>query len=543
MKPDPRSYAISSALNAVIRLNPFSKGRLSLYPAIASLLVLSGCQSSSESVPVSTAPLSVSANHSTVSLPNVFSHNMVLQMGASTPVWGWGTDGDTVTVSFRGQKKTAKVKGGQWQVKLTNLKAGGPDDLTVSSQNTITYTNVLVGEVWVASGQSNMELAMRTSFEPEKDIANSENSQIRLLTVPKLKLTSPTNNMNGHWELCNPKTVPGFSAVAYYFGRDLQKKRGVPIGLIHTSWGGSPAEVWIREEVMASNPAYKSAILDPMPAKVEKYQKDLAAWEKASADAKKENKPFTARRPNQDWRPAELYNGMIAPIIPYGIQGAIWYQGESNAGRAEQYRTLFADMITNWRHDWNQGNFTFLEVQLAPYMKIKPEPGESTWAELREAQLLATKNLPNVGMAVITDVGEENDIHPKKKQPVGERLAAAARAIAYHENIEFEGPLYKSMKVEGANAVLSFTHVGKGLEADGGQLKGFTICGADHKFVNATATIQGDKVVVSSPSVTQPVAVRFGWADYPVVNLWNKDGFPATPFRTDDFPMITAGKK
>jgi sialate O-acetylesterase len=276
---------------------------------------------------------------------------------------------------------------------------------------------------------------------------------------------------------------------------------------------------------------------------VEKYQKDLAAWEKASADAKKENKPFTARRPNLDWRPAELYNGMIAPIVPYGIQGAIWYQGESNAGRAEQYRTLFADMITNWRHDWNQGNFTFLEVQLAPYMKIKPEPGESTWAELREAQLLATKNLPNVGMAVITDVGEENDIHPKKKQPVGERLSAAARAIAYHENIEFEGPLYKGMKVEGNNAVLSFTHVGKGLEAEGGQLKGFTICGADHKFVNATATIQGDKVVVNSSAVAQPVAVRYGWADYPVVNFWNKDGFPATPFRTDDFPMITAGKK
>ncbi|MDB6130614.1 MAG: Sialic acid-specific 9-O-acetylesterase [Verrucomicrobiales bacterium] len=524
-------------------IRPFSREFLSLYPALlASLLVFNGCQTS-DTTAAKSNETSAAANQGAVSLPNVFSHNMVLQMGTSTPIWGWGTDGDTVTVIFRGQKKTAKVKGGEWQVHFNNLKPGGPDDLTVSSQNTVTYTNVLVGEVWIASGQSNMELALRDSFEAAKDIASSENNQIRLLTVPKLKLTSPTNNMNGHWELCNPTTVPRFSAVAYYFGRDLQKHRGVPVGLIHTSWGGSPAEVWIREEVMAANPAYKSAILDPMPAKLEKYQKDRAAWEKDSADAKKENKPFTRRAPNMDWRPAELYNGMIAPIVPYGIQGAIWYQGESNAGRAEQYRTLFADMIQNWRHDWHQGDFTFLEVQLAPFMKIKTEPGESTWAELREAQLLATKNLPNVGMAVITDVGEENDIHPKKKQPVGERLSAAARAIAYHENIEFAGPLYKNMKTEGANAILTFSHVGKGLETDGSQLKGFTICGPDHKFVNATATINGDKVVVNSPSVSQPVAVRYGWADYPVVNLWNKDGFPATPFRTDDFPMITAGKK
>jgi len=237
---------------------------------------------------------------------------------------------------------------------------------------------------------------------------------------------------------------------------------------------------------------------------------------------------------------------MIAPLIPYAIKGAIWYQGESNAGRAEQYRSLFADMIRNWRADWKEGDFTFLEVQLAPFNPIKDQPGDSTWAELREAQLLATKTLPKVGMAVITDVGDPKDIHPKKKQPVGARLALAARGIAYGENIVFSGPIYKSMKVDGNKAILSFDHVEGGLEARDGALKGFAICGDDHKFVWATAEIEGhgsrSRVVVSAPEVAHPVAVRFGWADCPVVNFWNHAGLPATPFRTDDFPMITAGK-
>jgi sialate O-acetylesterase len=242
---------------------------------------------------------------------------------------------------------------------------------------------------------------------------------------------------------------------------------------------------------------------------------------------------------------------MIAPLIPYAIKGAIWYQGESNAGRAEQYRRLMTDMIRNWRQDWREGDFTFLEVQLAPYDKVKrrpledilAKPVESDWAELREAQLLATKTLPKVGMAVITDVGEKDDIHPKKKEPVGARLALAARGIAYGEKIEYSGPVYKSMKVKDGKAILSFTHADSGLEARDGELKGFAICGPDKKFVWAKAEVDGDKVVVSSPEVSEPVAVRYGWADFPVVNLWNKAGLPATPFRTDDFPMLTARKK
>jgi sialate O-acetylesterase len=241
---------------------------------------------------------------------------------------------------------------------------------------------------------------------------------------------------------------------------------------------------------------------------------------------------------------------MIAPLIPFSIKGAIWYQGESNAGRAKQYRSLFADMIRNWRQDWGIGDFTFLEVQLAPYDKVKrrsveaitAKPEDSDWAELREAQSMATKNLPKVGMAVITDVGEKDDIHPKKKEPVGARLALAGRGIAYSDKIEYSGPIYKSMKVKGDKAIVSFDHA-DGLEARGGELKGFAVCGLDKKFVWAKAEVDGDKVIVSSPDVKEPVAVRYGWSDFPVLNLWNKAGLPASPFRTDDFPMVTEKAK
>jgi sialate O-acetylesterase len=234
---------------------------------------------------------------------------------------------------------------------------------------------------------------------------------------------------------------------------------------------------------------------------------------------------------------------MIEPLIPYAIRGAIWYQGESNAGRAFEYRTLLPAMINSWRAAWKEGDFPFLIVQLAPFMKIEEEPKESQWAELREAQLLTSLRMPNVGLAVITDVGEEYDIHPQRKGPVGARLALAARAIAHGEKIEYSGPLFDKMEVTDNKAILSFNHVGAGLEARGGPLTGFTIAGPDHKFFKAVAEIQGDKILVSSPQVQRPVSVRFGWANFPVVNLWNKDGLPASPFRTDDFPITTQPHK
>ena len=460
-----------------------------------------------------------------VRLPALFSDNMVLQQGMRVPVWGWAEDGEAVTVSFRGETVQTKAKDGKWTLKLSRLKAGGPDTLVVQGKNRIELKNVLVGEVWICSGQSNMEWPLKQSFKPTQDIASSANPMLRLFLVPKTKADEPRDDVKAEWKESGPQTVPGFSAVAYYFGRDLQKALKVPVGLIETCWGGSPAEVWMSQRVLEGNPDYKRDILDSY----------TAAVAKASASTNK------AQRPG--WKPTELYNGMIAPLIPYGIKGAIWYQGESNAGRAHQYRTLFADMIRNWRKDWGEGDFTFLAVQLAPFQDIKPQPVESDWAELREAQLLATKVLPKVGLAVITDVGEEKDIHPKKKAPVGGRLAVAARGIAYGEKIEYSGPTYKSMKVTGNKAILSFDHTGGGLESRGGDLKGFAICGPEKKFVWAKAEIDGNKVIVSSPEISQPVAVRYGWANFPVVNLWNKADLPASPFRTDDFPMVTAPKQ
>ena len=487
-------------------------------------------------------------------LHNLFTDHMVLQQGTSVPVWGWGDDGDKVTVEFAGKKDTVTVKNGQWRAKLKNLQPGPAGVLKVTAtrggKNTlIQREDVVVGEVWIASGQSNMEWGMRSSFNSSNDIATSANANIRLFTVPKLKLDAPTNNVNGKWAECGPESVPGFSAVAYYFARDLQQALGVPVGVIHTSWGGSPAEVWMSEEVLAADADYKRDILGTFEASNQRALAAIAQWEKEKAAAALEKQAFTKRKPGSGWKPAELYNGMIANIIPYAVQGAIWYQGESNAGRAWQYRRLFADMITNWRNDWDQ-DFTFLEVQLAPFDKgkkrtladIAAAPVESDWAELREAQLLATKNLKKVGMAVITDVGEKDDIHPAKKQPVGARLALLARDMAYGEKIVANGPEFRSVKFKDGRAVLSFNSVGGGLEARGGGLTGFALAGADKKFVWATAKIEGDKVVVSSPGVAQPTAVRYGWSDFPVVNLWNKDGLPATPFRTDDWEMVTKPK-
>jgi len=477
-----------------------------------------------------------------VKLHGLFSENMVLQQGLPVPVWGWADEGEVVTVKFRGQQAKVTTKNGKWIVRLKKLKAGGPDDLTVTGKNTLSLKNVLVGEVWICSGQSNMEWPLRASFEAEKEIAATANSMVRLYTVPKLKAKEPVADIKASWQECHPQTTPGFSAVAYYFGRDLQKARGVPVGLIHTSWGGSPAEVWMSQDVLAAN--YQKAILDDYAASWKKYEEASAQFQQEETDLKKEGKTSTRKAPSPPyWKPVELYNGMIAPLVPFAIKGAIWYQGESNAGRAHQYRTLYPDMIKNWRRDWGQGDFTFLAVQLAPFKKIQEQPGESDWAELREAQNLATKVLPKVGIAVITDVGDEKDIHPKKKEPVGARLALAARGIAYGEKITYAGPTYKSVKFKEDKAIVSFDHVGGGLEAKDGELKGISIAEEDTKFVWAKAEVQGNNVVVSSPQVAKPVAVRFGWADYPVVNLWNKEGLPASPFRTDDFPMITKPKE
>jgi sialate O-acetylesterase len=485
-----------------------------------------------------------------VKLPAVFSDHMVLQREKPIAVWGWADEGEKVTVTLGKEAVSTEAKGGRWKVLLPKMKAGGPLRLSVQGKNQVAFEDVLIGEVWICSGQSNMEWPLRLSFEPQEAIRKSSNEKIRLLTVPKLKANEPVQDMKASWEECNPTTVSNFSAVAYFFGRDLQKALGVPVGLIHTSWGGSPAEVWVREEILAENALYKAEILESYAEQLKRSQAEIERWEREKAQAEKEGKKFTRNRPGTPWKPAELYNGMIAPLVPYAIRGAIWYQGESNAGRSYQYRTLFPDMISNWRADFGQGDFPFLLVQLAPWdknkkreiLEITKESGESDWAELREAQWLSTKVLPNVGMAVITDVGDKDDIHPTRKEPVGGRLALAARKIAYGEKMVAAGPEYRSLKIEGDRAIVSFDGSGRGLEARGGNLQGFAIAGADRKFVWANAEIEGDTVVVHSPMVREPVAVRYGWADFPVVNLFNKNGLPATPFRTDSFPMSTGPK-
>ncbi len=425
----------------------------------------------------------------------LFTDAAVLQQGMKVPVWGMADPGEEVTVVLQGQTvtTTADPKNGTWRVHLDKLKAGGPFEMTFKGKNQIVLKNVLVGEVWLCSGQSNMEWPLNATRDSKAGIANAGNPQIRLITIHKVpaktpQVSLPVMKTPSLWEECMPTTASRFSAVAYYFGRDLQEALKVPVGLIHSSWGGTPAEAWTPKEDLQAHP----------------QTRNLGG--------------------------SQLYNGMIAPLVPYAIRGAIWYQGESNVGRAEQYRALFPAMIEGWRKAWKEGPFPFLFVQIAPWAGYGQPEG---WAELCEAQLATALTVPHTAMAVTVDVGDPKDIHPRDKAPVGARLAVAARAIAYGEKVEYSGPVYSGIKVEGNKAILSFKHVGGGLLAKGGPLKGFTIAAAGGKFVQADAEIVKDTVVVSSSEVAQPAAVRYGWAHYPEVNLFNRAGLPASPFRTD----------
>jgi sialate O-acetylesterase len=504
-----------------------------------------------------------------VKLNELFTDNMVFQQGRANAVWGTADPGEEVTVAL--QFREVKIVGtcgqvkadqnGRWTAMLHIFSVPAEQvtafRLVVKGKNEITLNNVVFGEVWVCSGQSNMEWGLGSSFEAEKDIKASKDPGLRLYTVAKKTSMTPLTDVPGNpkWVETTPETTPGFSAVAYYFGKHLRETRKVPIGLIHTSWGGTPAESWTSRESLDAVPELRyyhenlSKSIKNYDADKAKatYQEALKKWEKDAADAKAAgkkapNKPQPPQAPGTGpHTPSSLYNAMIAPLIPYGIAGAIWYQGESNAGKAYEYRALFQTMIKDWRQHWGQGDFPFLFVQLAPFEGGQPN-NPPVWAELREAQFLALQ-LPKTGMAVITDVGDRTDIHPRKKQPVGERLALAARAIAYGDQIPYSGPVYSSMSVQGAKVVLRFADAAGGLEVRGGKLTGFTIAGADQKFVPADAEIVGpDTIVVSASGVAQPEAVRFGWANFPELNLWNKAGLPATPFRTDTWALITQPK-
>lgn len=481
--------------------------------------------------------------------PNaLFVDHLVLQREKPVPIWGTADPAEKITVTFANQTKTTEANAqGQWRVTLDPMPASSePRELTLKSDiSNLKFIDVLVGEVWICSGQSNMErqLGLRSGQQPlvnwEQEAASANYPQIRHFAVPQKFADVPQTTLTGKWDVCSPATVPNFTAVGYYFGRDLHQKLQVPIGLIHTSWGGTPAEAWTRTEALqTSMPVVfenlKNAIAE-YPAKLEKYKAEepvlLANWEKAAAEAKAAGKP-APRKPSPPRdpsvgqnRPSVLYNGMISPLLPVAMRGVIWYQGESNAGRAQQYQTLFPLMITDWRQQWQQGEFPFLFVQIAPHKGQNPE--------IREAQFLTWKKTPNTAMVVTADIGDAEDIHPTRKEPVGQRLALAARALVYGEKLEYSGPAYESMKVEGAQAVVKFSHLGGGLVAKDGELKGFIIAGEDQKFVPAQATIKGDTVIVSAPEVPAPKAVRYGWANVPDVNLFNQAGLPASPFRTD----------
>jgi sialate O-acetylesterase len=639
--------------------------------------------------------LSLSSAFANVRLPKIFSNDMVLQRNQPIPVWGWADAKEKITVQFNKQTKSISAgKDGKWLLKLDAEAEGGPYQLIINGKNSISISDVLVGEVWVCSGQSNMEMPIAgwgKINNYQQEIAAADYPQIRQFLVTKAVSSTVKDDIaGGDWKSCSPATAGDFTAVGYFFARELYKQLHIPIGLINTSWGGTMVETWISRGAFEKSDEFKSMIagmplLDlseltkqktaDLQKKIEALQGsfvnhanaehwkeenfDDSHWPKMKLPGLWENQKMgledldglvwfrktiivddvdagkpavielgkiddsdetymngvkvgetknkyndnrsyhieagilkagknviavrvedtgggggifgnatdmkfsigTKTQPlDGDWLfrieaavtggnntgpnsfPTLLYNAMLSPLIPYGIKGAIWYQGETNAGRAFQYRKAFPLMINDWRQHWGEGDFPFYFVQLASFNagNGNSEHG-STWAELREAQSM-TLALPNTGMAVTTDIGEATDIHPKNKQDVGKRLAAIALSNAYAHAQEYSGPVYQSMKQDGNKVILSFAHTGKGLLAKDkyGYIKGFEVAGNDQHFHYAKAYIDGDKIVVSSEAVTMPVAVRYAWADEALeANLFNKDGFPAPSFRTDTWKGIT----
>lgn len=628
-----------------------------------------------------------------VTLPKIFNDNMVLQRDVKVPVWGWASKGEKVTITFAGKKYTTTPDAsGKWMTYLAPLAVGGPYEMVIKGKNEITLKNILMGEVWLCSGQSNMEMPLAgwgKIKDYQKEISGANYPNLRLFTVPQRMSEKPKSDIeNGKWEECSPTTIANFSASAYFFGRNLYRELNIPIGLIHSSWGGTVAETWVSAGAIKTLPDFKAQIqlmegLDwnklretsSLKAKewndyVEKNDLGLSQhWEDANltdndwktmllpqlwegaglndfdgivwfrqeiilteaeaaagitiklgliddsdvsfvngtkvgsildmynapreykvdakilhkgkniiavriidngggggiwGDAKDLNYVSTTGVHSlaNEWKykpavktegarpevnlgpnsyPTLLYNAMIYPLLPLAIRGAIWYQGEANTARAYQYQTLFPTLINDWRAQFNNPQMPFIFAQLANYMPAHKEPGESDWAELREAQA-KTLSIPNTGMAVLIDIGEAGDIHPKNKQDVGYRLSLPALKMVYGKNIVYSGPSYKSMKVEGNKIRLTFDNVGSGLVTKDkyGYVKGLAIAGENKKFVWAKAYLEGNEVVVYSDAIANPVAVRYAWADNPDdASLYNKEGLPASPFRTDSWEGIT----
>ncbi len=474
-----------------------------------------------------------------VSLPAVISPGMVVQRGVPVHVWGQAAPGEAVSVKFRGASRNTKADElGRWSVHLPAGDAGGPFELEIQGSNRIAVGDVWAGDVWVASGQSNMEMALREVNNAEAEIANANWPGIRLLRLQNTTSDYPRTDasIKSAWQPCTPDSARDFSAAAYFFGREIHQRQKVPVGLIQSAWGGTPAESWTSLGSLASDAslmpvfAQRARTADAQAATLLALEKEKRDYEQVVMRAKSEARPIPPPTWHPDfgaWAPAALYNAMIAPLTRLPIRGVIWYQGESNSGpeRAPLYTRLFQTLIVDWRKAWGQGDFPFLFVQIANW-----SPGDD-WPTVREAQRAAL-GLRKTGMAVSIDIGDPVNIHPLNKQDVGRRLALAALALAYGEDIEYSGPLFRQVTPEDDGLRVWFDHTSGGLKAKGDVLKGFEIAGADQAFVPATARIEGATVVVSSPKTPGPVFVRYGWAANPDCNLYNGEGLPASPFRS-----------
>ncbi|HEU5117269.1 MAG TPA: sialate O-acetylesterase [Isosphaeraceae bacterium] len=474
-----------------------------------------------------------------VKLPSVFGSHMVLQRDQPDKVYGTADPGEEVSVSIADQTKTTKADDkGRWSVTLDALKTSTkPLTMTVKGKNTVTFDDVLVGEVWICSGQSNMGFNLGSAYDADIEALTAKLPNLRLISVPQVGTQEPQDDFKGHWEPCTPEAAKSFSAVGFFFGRQIYETLdNVPVGLIDDAWGGSAAEAWVRRDILEKDPKYKDLIAS--------WEEREKQYEEAKSKGDEQKVKQLQGQMTGNHRPGNIYNGVLKPTIGYGIRGAIWYQGESNAGRAYQYRDLFPLMIQSWRDEWGIGDFPFYWVQLADFMAEKGEPSDSAWAELREAQTMTMDRLPNTGQAVIIDVGEGRDIHPRNKRDVGKRLARWALAKVYGVDVPYQSPTYKSMEAQGSKVIVTFDHVGPGglYSFDTPEVQGFTLAGEDKVFHNARAKVVGpDKVEVTSEDVSHPVAVRYAWADNPVVNLYGKgSGLPATPFRSDDWKGVTA---
>jgi len=462
----------------------------------------------------------------------LFGDHMVLQQGQQVPIWGTASPGEQVHVEFAGQKLTTKADAsGLWSVELAPLKIGKPRSLVIEATNRIVLEDILVGEVWLCSGQSNMEWPLSRAKDGSAEVAAATFPSMRLFHVGRNVCKEPVQKpKSGAWQVCTPKNAGSFSAVGYFFGRHLHQCLDVPIGLIQSAYGGTPAEAWTSSRALAA-PEFASIC-----ARWQRIDSDHAKWRAATAKAKAAGKepprPPRWRNPLHPHRASGLYNGMVAPLLPFKIRGVIWYQGEANVGRAHEYRKLFPAMIRDWRRAFGQEDLPFLWVQLAPFRYGRCD--RKACAELWEAQSM-TLSLPHTAQAVALDLGNPKDIHPRNKQEVGRRLGLCAEGLVYGREVIWSGPVFKKLGLQGGKAILEFDHVHGGLVAG----DGFEIAGKDRVFHPATAKVRGDTVVVQSEAVASPVAVRYAWHDTATASLYNKAGLPASPFRTDDWPGVT----